>query len=437
VAGGGGAGVTTSHKIIIGDSRWMKELPDRSVHLVVTSPPYWQLKDYGNEGQIGFNDSYEDYINNLNLVWSECHRVLHDGCRLCVNIGDQFARSVYYGRYKIIPIRTEIIKFCESAGYDYMGAVIWQKVTTCNTTGGATIMGSFPFPRNGILKLDYEFILIFKKYGVSPKVTEDIKEQSKMSTEEWNQYFAGHWNFPGEKQDRHLAMFPEELPRRLIRMFSFVGDTVVDPFLGSGTTSLVAKKLNRNSVGYEINKDYVPMIISKVGGDQRELFRDCRIEVISADRREAGYAERVNALPYKFTDPVRFDKKVDPRKIRFGSKIDGSETGRESFFTVAEVVSPETLTLSNGVSIRLIGIKEDPGTRVEAMRFLREKTDGQKVYLKYDALKYDDERRLMCYLYLSNKTFINAHLIKSGLVDVETGYNFRYLAKFLSGKEAV
>jgi site-specific DNA-methyltransferase (adenine-specific) len=437
VAGGGRTGMRTSHKIIIGDSRWMKELPDRSVHLVVTSPPYWQLKDYGNEGQIGFNDSYEDYINNLNLVWSECHRVLHDGCRLCVNIGDQFARSVYYGRYKIIPIRTEIIKFCESAGYDYMGAVIWQKVTTCNTTGGATIMGSFPFPRNGILKLDYEFILIFKKYGVSPKVTEDFKEQSKMSTEEWNQYFAGHWNFPGEKQDRHLAMFPEELPRRLIRMFSFVGDTVVDPFLGSGTTSLVAKKLNRNSVGYEINKDYVPMIISKVGGDQRELFRDCRIEVVSADRREAGYAERVNALPYKFTDPVRFDKKVDPRKIRFGSKIDGSETGRESFFTVADVVSPETLTLSNGVSIRLIGIKEDPGTRVEAMRFLREKTDGQKVYLKYDALKYDDERRLMCYLYLSNKTFINAHLIKSGLVDVETGYDFRYLAKFLSGKEAV
>jgi modification methylase len=329
--------VTTSHKIIIGDSRWMKELPDRSVHLVVTSPPYWQLKDYGNEEQIGFNDSYEEYINNLNLVWSECHRVLHDGCRLCVNIGDQFARSVYYGRYKIIPIRTEIIKFCETAGFDYMGAVIWQKVTTCNTTGGAAIMGSFPYPRNGILKLDYEFILIFKKYGVSPKVTEDVKEQSKMSTEEWNQYFAGHWIFPGEKQDRHLAMFPEELPRRLIRMFSFAGDTVLDPFLGSGTTSLAAKKLNRNSVGYEINKDYVPTIISKAGGDQRDLFRDCRIEVVSADRREPDYVERVKALPYIFTDPVRFDKKVDPRKIHFGSKIDGSETGRKRGRVMAKI----------------------------------------------------------------------------------------------------
>ncbi|MBP7796141.1 MAG: MjaI family restriction endonuclease [Elusimicrobiales bacterium] len=119
----------------------MAKLKDKSVHLIVTSPPYWQLKDYGSLNQIGFNDSYEDYINNLNLVWKECFRVLNDGCRLCINIGDQFARSVYYGRYKVIPIRTEIIKFCETQGFDYMGAIIWQKATTMNTTGGATIYG--------------------------------------------------------------------------------------------------------------------------------------------------------------------------------------------------------------------------------------------------------------------------------------------------------
>ena len=95
----------TYHRVIIGDSRVMKEVADESVHLVVTSPPYWQLKDYGDGKQIGFSDSYEEYINNLNLVWNECHRVLHKGCRLCINIGDQFARSVYYGRYKVIPIR--------------------------------------------------------------------------------------------------------------------------------------------------------------------------------------------------------------------------------------------------------------------------------------------------------------------------------------------
>jgi len=119
----------TNHKVIIGDSRNMAELKNNSIHFVITSPPYWQLKDYGSSDQIGFNDSYENYINNLNLVWKECFRVLNDGCRLCINIGDQFARSVYYGRYKIIPIRTEIIKFCETIGFDYMGAIIWQKAT--------------------------------------------------------------------------------------------------------------------------------------------------------------------------------------------------------------------------------------------------------------------------------------------------------------------
>ena len=152
----------TNHKVIIGDSRNMAELKNNSVHLVITSPPYWQLKDYGSLDQIGFNDSYENYINNLNLVWKECFRVLNNGCRLCINIGDQFARSVYYGRYKIIPIRTEIIKFCETIGFDYMGAIIWQKATTMNTTGGATIMGSFPYPRNGIIKFGETINLDFQ-----------------------------------------------------------------------------------------------------------------------------------------------------------------------------------------------------------------------------------------------------------------------------------
>ena len=131
----------TNHKIVFGDSRKMNEIADKSVQLIITSPPYWQLKDYGSDDQIGFNNSYEEYINNLNLVWKECNRVLADGCRLCINIGDQFARSVYYGRYKVIPIRTEIIRFCENLGMDYMGAIIWQKATTMNTSGGGAIMG--------------------------------------------------------------------------------------------------------------------------------------------------------------------------------------------------------------------------------------------------------------------------------------------------------
>jgi len=408
--------------VIIGDSRNMNELEDESVHLVITSPPYWQLKDYGNGSQIGFNDSYEDYINNLNLVWKECHRVLHKGCRLCINIGDQFARSVYYGRYKIIPIRTEIIKFCETIGFDYMGAIIWQKVTTCNTTGGATIMGSFPYPRNGIIKLDYEFILIFKKLGDPPKVSREIKEKSRMTKNEWNEYFYGHWNFPGEKQSKHLAMFPEELPRRLIKMFSFVGDTVLDPFLGSGTTCLAAKKAGRNSVGYEINEDFLSIIKEKLGGD---------VELAAQKKKTIDFRKEILRLPYVFKDPVRFDKKVDPKKLRFGSRIDNSDYRRENYHSVKEIISPELILLDNGLKVRLLGVKEKRKLNGKARAFLSNKLKGQKVFMKFDNIKYDNDDNLLCYLFLKNKTFINAHLIKSGLAEVDTLIPFKYRTKFI------
>ncbi len=423
--------MTTIHKVIVGDSRWMKEIPDESVHLIITSPPYWQLKDYGNGSQIGFNDTYEEYINNLNIVWNECRRVLHKGCRLCVNIGDQFARSVYYGRYKIIPIRSEIIKFCESADFDYMGAIIWQKVTTCNTTGGATIMGSFPYPRNGILKIDYEFILIFKKYGDPPVVSKEVKEESRLTKEEWNQYFTGHWNFPGEKQNKHLAMFPEELPRRLIKMFSFVGDTVLDPFLGSGSASLAAKNLNRNSIGYEINEEFLPTIMEKLGIKQRTLFEKAEFEIVRQKERKINSKNRIKKLPYIFKDPIRFDKKVDPKKLRFGSKIDNSCSKKGDHYSVKEIVNSEILILNNGSRIRLLGIKERPKKNGEAIKFLNDKTRGQKVFLKFDTIRYDEKNNMLCYLYLRNKTFLNAHLIKNGLADVDTIFDYKYKSKFL------
>ena len=425
----------TVHKIIIGDSRQMGDAPDESVHLIITSPPYWQLKDYGNGRQIGFNDTYEEYINNLNLAWNECYRILHKGCRLCINIGDQFARSVYYGRYKVIPIRTEIIKFCESAGFDYMGAIIWQKVTTCHTTGGATVMGSFPYPRSGVLKLDYEFILILKKYGNQPKVSREVKLQSRLTQDEWNRYFIGHWNFSGAKQDKHLAMFPEELPRRLIKMFSFVGDTVLDPFLGSGTTSLTAKNLRRDSIGYEINEDFLPVIEERLGIKQKTVFQDAHFEIIRQQPQKKDFKEEIRKLPYIFKDPIKFDKKIDPKKLQFGSRIDNCGSKQQDFFTVKEIISPELLKLNNGLTVRLLGVEERPGRNEEAVKFLREKTRGQKVFLKFDTTKYDKRNILLCYLYLQNKTFLNAHLIKNGLVDVGVSIDYKYKSKFLTYRE--
>lgn len=408
----------------------MTELADNSVHLTITSPPYWQLKDYGADNQIGFHDSYENYINNLNLVWRECYRTLHNGCRLCVNIGDQFARAVYYGRYKVIPIREEIIKFCENIGFDYMGAIIWQKVTTSNTTGGGVQMGSYPYPRNGILKLDYEFILIFKKLGEAPKPTIENKELSKMTAEEWNTFFAGHWNFAGARQDNHIAMFPEELPKRLIKMFAFVGDTVLDPFAGSGTTNLAAKNFGRNSVGYEINSEFIPIIKQKLGANQRDIHETC-FEFLKQKPLNVDFGKEIEKLPYIFKDPHTLDKKIDVKKLQFGSKIDkNSSTKREEYFTVKEVLSPEKIKLNNDLTIKLIGIKEDPVINGDATKFLIEKTKGKKVFLRYDNIKHDKENNILCYLYLENKTFINAHLLKNGLVQVDNKIDFKYKEKF-------
>lgn len=292
-------------------------------------------------------------------------------------------------------------------------------------------MGSFPFPRNGILKIDYEFILIFKKHGAAPRVSKEIKEQSRMTIEEWNQFFTGHWNIPGEKQDKHLAMFPEELPSRLIKMFSFVNDTVLDPFLGSGTTSLAAKKLSRNSIGYEINPEFLPLIKEKLGIRQKMMFEEAEFEIVRQNNAHIDYKEAIKQLPYVFKDPVEFDKKIDPRKLQFGSKISSHTTSRQEYYIVKNVISPERLVIGDGLKVRLLGIKEKPETSSQAVQFLRDKTRGQKVFMKFDVVKHDKDNNLLCYLYLQNKTFLNVHLIKKGLADVDITFDHRYKSKFL------
>jgi site-specific DNA-methyltransferase (adenine-specific) len=337
--------------------------------------------------------------------------VLHEGCRLCINIGDQFARSVYYGRYKVIPIHSEIIKFCETIGFDFMGQIIWQKQTTMNTSGGGAVMGSFPYPRNGIVKLDFEYILLFKKQGNAPKPAAEQKANSAMTGEEWNTYFNGHWYFNGAKQDGHLAMFPEELSHRLIKMFSFPQETVLDPFMGSGTTALAAKRLGRNSVGYEINADFIPLIKEKIGGD--DVFNKVDVEVLIQQKIKTDFSEKIKKSPYRFIDTHKIDKKIDVKKLQYGSKIDAESSGkREEYFTVKEIISPELIRLNNDLIIRLIGIKQNPAINGKATEFLREKLKGKRFFLRHDKVKYDSENNLMAYLYLENKTFVNAHLLK-------------------------
>ena len=419
----------TTHKIINGDCRNMENIADNSINLIITSPPYWQLKDYGVDNQIGFDDDYEAYINNLNIVWKECYRVLDNGCRLCINVGDQFARSVYYGRYKVIPIHSEVIRFCETVGFDFMGQIIWQKSTTMNTTGGGAVMGSFPYPRNGIVKLDFEYILLFKKQGTAAKPTPEQKEASIMTNEEWNTYFAGHWYFAGTKQNKHLAMFPEELPRRLIKMFSFFGETVLDPFAGSGTTAKAARALGRNSVSYEINPEFIPIIENKIGMSGNDAIIET--EAISTAFKAEDAEKAIQCLPYRFADVHKLDKKGDVKLLQYGSRLDKNSLGKkEELFNVKRVISPELVELNNNTVVRLIGIRQDITKTESAVDFMRRKFSGRKVFLKQENVDYGDGY-LSAYVYLDNKTFINAHLLKHGYALVDLSKPFTYMDKFI------
>jgi site-specific DNA-methyltransferase (adenine-specific) len=162
------------------------------------------------------------------------------------------------------------------------------------------------------------------------------------------------------------------------------------------------------------------------------MFSDGIFEIIKQEETQIDFKERIKKLPYIFKDPIKFDKKVDPKKLLFGSKIDNNHSERETYYTVKEIISPAVLVLNTGLKVRLLGVKERAESNREATQFLREKTRGQKVFLRFDNIKYDDENNLLCYLYLWNKTFLNAHLIKNGLVDVNTTFDYKYKSKFLS-----
>ncbi len=407
-------------KIIIGDSRKMIEIEDNSVDLIITSPPYWHIKDYGVEGQIGYRQSLHEYLKDLYRVWKECYRVLKAGRRLCINIGDQFARSIIYGQYKVIPLHAEVISQCEDIGFDYMGSIIWQKKTTMNTTGGANVMGSYPYPPNGMIEIDYEFILIFKKPGKIEKVSPEIKEKSKLTKEEWKEYFYGHWNFAGAKQVQHEAMFPEELPKRLIKMYSFVGETVLDPFLGSGTTIKSALSLNRNAIGYEINEKFLEIIKEKLGIKQNMLRFNENIQIIK--RKVPIEIEEISYIPrIKPAEP-----RLDPKKLNFKG---------DRLYKVVEIIDAYTIKLNTGLIVKLLGIEVVDEQNV--IEYLKNRVKGKDVYLRFDKDPVLEENTVWAYVYLKNKIFVNAYLIKSGLAVADKTKDYRYKAKFIKLEKEV
>lgn len=377
------------------DSRSLVLLADDSMGLVVTSPPYWHIKDYGTPGQIGFGQSLHEYLYDLARVWRECHRVLMPGRRLCVNVGDQFARALVYGRYQVIPPHAEVIGQALACGFDYLGSIIWQKRTTMKPSGGAVIMGSFPHPPNGIVELDYEFILIFRKPGESPRPDEDARKKSALTKEEWKEYFSGHWTFAGQRQQGHEAMFPEELPARLIRMFSFVHEPILDPFAGSGTTLRAAMHWQRQGVGFEINEEFLPLIRSKCGAEEESLLPSS-LDIIART---------------KPTRPAPAPPAYRPTAPDARSVADAPEPEAEPLYRVDQVVDELTLGINDGRRVRLLGLTVTQQRRADAQQYLETYLRGKRISLRFDGEMQSDA----AYVYLSNRLFVNRKMIEMGL----------------------
>lgn len=267
----------TRHRIIIGDSRQL-DLPDESADLVVTSPPYWSIKDYGVVGQIGQGQEYKEYLDDLTHVLYHSHRVLRPGCRMVLNVGDQFLRASKHGRYRIQPIPADLIIRAREINFDFMGQIIWRKISTTTTSGGGKWMGSIYYPKDGHITYEHEYLLVFRKQGTWKKPDDpELVEASRLTYEERQSWFRGIWgDLPPARQVDHPAQFPIELPRRIIKMWSFAGELVFDPFAGVGTVAMAAHELGRRSIGYEIRAEYAETARKRAQaqGFDLELIRD-------------------------------------------------------------------------------------------------------------------------------------------------------------------
>ncbi|MYB34626.1 MAG: site-specific DNA-methyltransferase, partial [Gammaproteobacteria bacterium] len=400
-----------TNKIIFGDSRSMFEVDDETIDVVITSPPYWNIKNYDFDDQIGYGQSVHEYLSDLGLVWRECYRILKNGTRLCINIGDQFLRSKDYGKYKIIPIHAEIIAQCEQIGFDYMGSIIWQKKTTMNTSGGATIMGSYPYPPNGIIEMDYEFILILKKPG-KRKFLKENKEKSELTKEEWKQYFSANWNYAGVRQKGHVAMYPEELPKRLIKMFTFVNDVVLDPFLGSGTTTKASMLLKRNSVGYELNQQFEPLIREKLGINQELVFKDLNFEILYREKK-------INVHNSRYIPSIQDFQPVTEK--------DKSPSKKEYLYRVVSVLDKSTVELDGGLRVGILGVCDFDEKTFD---YLNEFIKGKQVFLRFDPNYAKKENEVQAYLFLKNKIFVNKEIVRMGLGNISNN-DFEYKDLFV------
>lgn len=272
----------TTHRLIQGDARHVPFIKDRSVHLVVTSPPYWTLKRYNDSpNQLGHVSDYEAFLAEIDKVWREMYRILVPGGRLVCVVGDVCLSRRQHGRHVVVPLHSDISVICRKIGFDNLNPIIWHKISNASyeIQNGSKFLGK-PYEPNAIIKNDIEFILMQRKPGGYRQPTERQRKLSMISKEEYNKWFQQFWNLSGASTKEHPAPFPLELAYRLIRMFSFWGDTVVDPFCGTGTTMLAAMKAGRNSIGIEIDSGYCKMTEKRLMEANLNLFTSAILEFI-------------------------------------------------------------------------------------------------------------------------------------------------------------
>jgi len=270
----------TTHRLIQGDTRSLSFIPDASVHLVVTSPPYWSLKRYNESpAQMGHIVDYEKFLSELTKVWQEVYRVLVPGGRLVCVVGDVCLSRKVHGRHLVMPLHADIVVNCRKIGFDNLNPIIWHKISnaTFEANNGTKFLGK-PYEPNAIVKNDIEFILMQRKPGGYRKPTEEQRKLSMIAKDDFAEWFRQFWTITGASTRLHPAPFPYELAYRLVRMFSFWGDTVLEPFCGTGTTMLAAMKCGRNSIGIEIDEEYCRMALDRLTAEERGLSTEVKIE---------------------------------------------------------------------------------------------------------------------------------------------------------------
>lgn len=271
--------IQTYQRLINGDARDLSFLEDESIHLVVTSPPYWNLKRYNeNPYQLGHIDDYESFLTELEKVWREVFRVLVPGGRLVCVVGDVCVSRRKFGRHLVFPLHADICVLCRKLGFDNLNPIIWHKIANASfeVANGSKFFGK-PYEPNAIIKNDMEFILMQRKPGGYRKPTEEQRNLSKIDKKDFDNWFRQIWNIPGASTRNHPAPFPLELATRLVRMFSFHGDTVLDPFCGAATTMIATLRNGRNSIGIDIDPEYCRMAARYLKAESSNLFFDTEL----------------------------------------------------------------------------------------------------------------------------------------------------------------